>query len=190
MKKRIDLLKTQSRYIKVENFFKNLKTAIILLFLVFLAVYLVFFYLLSLQKRKISDLSVQKKEFLEFFIQNKEVEAKFVYFRNKQKQFNDVLKEDVNFYPYYNLLKESLQIANVEARLDSVLIDKTKLVSFSLSFTDYSSLLAFLRFAESDEFLKNFNQLDLINFSKDDKQSTKKDYKLIFSGKFINLNEN
>lgn len=88
------------------------------------------------------------------------------------------------------MLKESLQIANVEARLDSVLIDKSKLVSFSLSFTDYSSLLAFLRFAESDEFLKNFNQLDLINFSKDDKQLTKKDYKLIFSGKFINLNEN
>jgi len=190
MRRRIDLLKTQARYLKIENFFRDLKAAIIVLFVVFLAVYIVFFYLLSLQRREISDLSVQKREFLEFFIQNKEVEAKFVYFRNKQKQLNDILKEDVNFYPYYNLLKESLQIANVEARLESVLIDKTKSVGFSLSFTDYSSLLSFLRFAESDEFLKNFNQLDLINFSKDDKQSAKIDYRLNFSGKFINLNEN
>jgi len=190
MKKGINLLKTQKRFIHLENFFSKIKGGTILIFFIFLTTYLVFYYLLFLQKQKIDGLVSQKKVLLDFFLQNKEVEAKFVYFRNKQKQISNILKEDVNFFPYYNLLKESLKQVNVEAQLDSVVIDKSKSVSFSLSFNNYSGLLSFLKFAESDDFLENFNQLSLINFSRDDKQTQRNDYKLNFSGKFINLNEN
>ena len=88
------------------------------------------------------------------------------------------------------MLKESLKQVNVEAQLDSVVIDKSKSVSFNLSFNNYSGLLTFLKFAESDDFLQNFNQLSLMNFHRDDKQTKKNEYRLNFSGKFINLNEN
>jgi len=190
MKKGINLLKTQKRFIHLENVFRTVKSGTIVIFFVFLATYLVFYYLLSRQKQKINGLISQKKELLDFFIQNKEVEAKFVYFKNKQNEISNILKEDVNFFPYYNLLKESLKQVNVEAQLESVLIDKSKSVSFSLSFNNYSGLLTFLKFAESDDFLQNFNQLSLINFSRDDSRAKNSEYKLNFSGKFINLNEN
>lgn len=190
MRKRINLLKAQKRFIFGEQVFSKLKTAIMLIFVFFLFIYAAFYYLLSQQKREIDELATQKKELIEFFIQNKEKEAKFVYFRNKQKQLSDILKEDVNFFPYYNLLKESLNAVNANVRLDSVLIDKSKSVKFSLGFEDYSSLLNFLSFAESDDFLKNFNQLALVNFSKNEIQVANNDYKLNFSGKFSNLNEN
>ena len=190
MKKGINLLKTQKRLIHLEIFFNKIKGGTIVIFFIFLATYLVFYYFLFLQKQKIAGLVSEKKVMLDYFLQNKEVEAKFIYFRNKQKQIGNILKQDVNFFPYYNLLKESLKQVNVEAQLDSVVIDKSKSVSFNLSFNNYSGLLTFLKFAESDDFLQNFNQLSLMNFNRDDKQTKKNEYRLNFSGKFINLNEN
>ena len=189
MKKRINLLKTQKRFINIENAFRKLKTITIVLFFIFLTVYLAFFYLLAKQKQSIDALLSQKEGLIEFFIQNKEVEAKFVYFRNKQRQLTDILKEDVNFFPYYNLLGESINTFTTGARLESVLIDKAKSVKFSVSFESYVDLIDFLRYAESEDFLKNFNQLTLINFSNTDAQETRKDLILNFSGNFINLNE-
>lgn len=190
MKKGINLLKTHKRYIQIEKIFKKLKATVIALFLIFLTFYLLFYYFLAQQKKKINQLSSQKKELLKFFLQNKELEAKFIFFNNKQKQIDEILKEDVNFFPYYNLLTDSITISSNRARLESIVIDKSKSVNFTLSFESYSDLLSFLRFAESEDFLKNFKQLLLINFSKNALQETKNDYKLIFSGKFIDLNEN
>ncbi len=190
MKKRINLLKTQKRFIHVEKIFRKLKITIFYIFMVFLAVYLLFFYFLAKQKQKIDELTLQKNIHLEFFIKNKDVEAKFVYFRNKQKQLQDILKEDVNFHPYYNLLNESLKTVSNPAKLDSVSIDKQKLVEFGVSFDSFDGLINFLRYAESEEFLKDFSQLSLVSFNKNSITSTKNNYNLKFSGKFININEN
>jgi len=188
MKKGINLLKKQKRYIHFQQILSRLKIAIIVEVLIFLIIYPIFYFLLSQQKQKIDKLSSQKKELLEFFIQNKIEDAQLIYFRSKQKQLSDILKQDVNFFPYYNLLKESLKTLSIEARLEAVLIDNSKAVSFTVGFENYASLLTFLKFAESEDFLRNFNRLVLINFSNVD--TTKNAYKLSFSGKFINLNEN
>lgn len=187
MKKRINLLITQKKYINLDNFFEKLKIVSIISFFIILVGCLVVYYFLLRQKQEINLLSEQKKDLLEFLLQNKQVEAKFIYFGNKQKQLTDNLKEDVNFLPYYNLLKESL---HADAGLESVSIDKSKSVSFNLSFANYSDLLDFLRVAENDDFLKNFNQLSLVKFNKDELQSQKNNFKLSFSGKFIDLNSN
>ncbi|MBI4009079.1 hypothetical protein HY357_02505 [Candidatus Roizmanbacteria bacterium] len=157
--------------------------------LFFLLVAYAFFYgILLRQKQKIDNLSTQKKDILEFLLANKETEAKFVYFRNKHKQLSDILEGDVNFYPYYFLLKDSLKSSTPEAILDSVVIDKAKTFTFSVSIEDFPTMLSFLRFAESDDFLKNFNQLILSSFS--NTQTSKKGYELGFRGVFIDLNEN
>lgn len=188
MKKGINLLKRQKKYQLFQRVFSRLKIIIILEVVIFLFIYSIFYYLLLRQKQKIDLLSAQKKDMLEFFIQNKTIDAKFIYFRGKQKQLSDILKQDINFFPYYNLLRESLLSHGPEAQLEYVLIDKSRGVSFTIGFEDYSNLLVFLKFAESDDFLKSFNHLVLSNFS--NLELAKNAYKLTFSGKFNAINEN
>ena len=113
------------------------------------------------------------------------MEAKFIYFRNKERQVSKILTEDVNFYPYYNLLKDSLQSSSPEATLETVLIDKNKTVNFMVSFESYQSLLEFFKFAESDNFLANFSTLVLSNFS--NAKSVPQRYELGFKGAFQQL---
>lgn len=188
MKKRINLLRGYRAFNDNEGIFAKIRSLIVFFFSLILIVNLIIFYLLFKQNQNIAEYAEQKKLFAEYFIQNKEAEAKFTYFRNKEKQLKDILKQDVSFYPYYNLLKESLENFAVGAILNSVTIDKTKSANFSISFENYENLIAFLKYAESDDFLKNFNQLSMVNFSKNELQLTKKDYRLNFKGKFINLN--
>lgn len=187
MKKRINLLKGHRTLAEKEGIFIKFKNLLIVFFFLILAVNIVIYLLLLDQNDNISQLNLLKKEFVEFFIQNKEADAKFAYFRNKEKQLNDFLNQDVNFYPYYNLLKQSLDNFAQGATLFLVEIDKTKSTNFTISFDNYDDLLAFLKFAESEDFLTNFNQLSLINFNKNELQANKTDYRLNFSGKFINL---
>lgn len=187
MRKRINLLKANKKFVETESAFLKLKNFAILIFFIFLAVNLALFFFILRQNQKLSALTEQKQLLLNFLIDNKEADAKFSYFRGKEKQIKQVLLEDVNFYPYYNLLKDSLDKFAVGANLYSVTIDKTKATSFTISFQNYDNLIDFLRFAESDEFLKNFNQLSLVKFSRNDTQLSKNDYRLNFVGSFINL---
>lgn len=187
MKRGINLLKGQKKYIDLDALIKQLKIAIAFIIIIFLVSYAFFYTILLSQRQKIDDLSLQKKAILEFLLKNKQVEAKFVYFRNKEKQLSDILKDDVNFVPYYTLLKDSLKSTTPEAKLQSVVVDKSKAVNFLVNLENYSSLISFLRFAESDEFLKNFNQLILSGFSS---SSEIKNYQLGFRGSFVQLNEN
>ncbi len=190
MKKGINLLIKQQSYLSLEKSFEKIKTGIVLLLLLFLVIYGIFFFLLSQQSKQINDLNLEKQSILDFLVQNKEVEAKFVYFRGKEKQLGEILQQDVNFLPYYNLLKNSLTYSTPEARLDSVVINKDKKVNFSVSFNDYGGILSFLKFAETDEFLNNFNTLVLSNFNTLTKNKTQKEsYQLQLSGNFVNLQQ-
>ncbi len=105
--------------------------------------------------------------------------------RDKQKQISLYLKNDVNFFPYYNLLNDSLKSSSPEAQLDSVLIDRSKEADFSVAFVDFPSLLSFLKFAESEVFLKNFTDLSLKGFNLGTQQN--KSLKLTFNGIFKDI---
>lgn len=186
MKKGINLLVKQQKYLNLEKAFKKLKFLVAVLFVIFLSSNLLLFFLSTRQKSNIERISGEKKELLDYLIQNKQVEAKFVYFRNKQRQLSNILKEDVNFYPYYELLTQSLAPVP-QAVLETVTIDKSKVVNFIVSFPDYSSMLVFFKIAESEAFLKNFNRLVLNQFTNSVNAGQR--YQLIFKGSFIPLNE-
>ena len=150
MKKRINLLKKQKRFIQLQQFFSKFKLIIISEIIIFSIIYPIFFYLLWQKKGKIENLSANKKELLEFLIQNKALDAKFIYFRNKQLQISSIIRQSTDYFPYYNLLKESTTNQSYNVKLDSVLIDKSKTATFTYSFVDYTNLLDFLKYAESD----------------------------------------
>ena len=189
MKKRINLLKANKNFVDREAVFSELKNTFVVFFFILLLVNISIYFYLIRQNQEITQIAEQKKFLIEFFVQNKEADAKFAYFRNKEGQLKDILRQDVSFYPYYNLLKTSLDKFAVGAELYSVTIDKTKTTNFTIIFEEYEHLISFLKFAESEEFLKNFNQLSMVDFTKNETQLTKNDYRLNFSGKFINLSD-
>ena len=184
MRRKINLIKSGRRFADKLSVYIKARNTLVFTFLFFLLTNFFIYYFLSQQNKNVSDLSRKKAELVQFFIDNKEAEAEFVYFSNKQRQLSDVLREDVNFYPYYNLLKESLDKFAFASKLESVFIDKDKSVKFTVTFDDYTNLLSFLKFAESDDFLANFDQLSLINFSTTDTNTFRKEYRLNFIGKF------
>ncbi len=185
MKKRINLLVKQKKYTHLEQLFGWLRLSIIVLVAIFLFLSFFYYVLFNQKKQEADDLQSQKQELLNYLVANKEVEAKFVFFRNKQKQLSDVLQEDVNFYPYYNLLNDSLKSATPEPHLESVVIDQTKNAVFKVSFDNYESLLSFFKFAESERFLQNFSQLSLSNFQSDTRINN--NFQLEFKGSFVAL---
>lgn len=190
MKKRINLLTKHEKYRTIEEVFQKLRWLLGLLTGGFFVAYAFLFLFLSQQRTKINTLLAEKQTLLGFLLQNKEVEAKFIYFSGKYKQLNSILKDDVNFYPYYNLLNESLKSASPTPSLSSLVINKDKTTTFTLTFDDLNSLVSFLKFTESDVFVKNFSELTLISFASDQKSINKStvsknlNYKLDFKGKF------
>src|SRR3989338_2006089 len=117
MKKGINLLVKQEQYLKFENAFKQLKVVLVVFCLVAVVEYLGLYLVVHRQKQKADELQSANRSLLAFLVQNKEVEANISYFSGKEKQLSSILKSDVNFYPYYQLLTDSLHLYSAEAKL-------------------------------------------------------------------------
>lgn len=172
MKTGINLLTKQKKYQNIEKIFNSLKFGVALMVVFFLLGYLAVFLLLLNQKKTTDSISVQNAAYLQTLTQNKEVEAQFVYFVSKEKQISTFLKNDVNFYPYYSLLNDSLSSSSPPATLQTFVINSDRTSEFAVGFNDFPSLLNFLKFCESDFFLQNFTSLHLTNFTTTLQQNT------------------
>jgi len=189
MRKRINLLTKQKKYLQEEKLFYYLRIASYITAVIFFIFFIVNLLFLAQNKKNLDLKKKEKEMYLQFLLKNKEVEAKFVYFQNKSSQVKNILKNDVNFYPYYILLKESLKYASPEPVIESISINKDRTTSFVLGFDSTSQLLVFFKLAESPEFLKNFSELSLHQFSLEENKEVK-NYKLGLLGKFNLLDEN
>jgi hypothetical protein len=188
MKKGINLIRRQKKYLRYENFFKILRTLLVVVSVIFFIIFIFSFGITAQNNRKLNDLYLEKKNLLEYLANNKEVEAEFTYFRNKYTQLKSIIDEDVNFLPYYNLLTESLKQASPSPILDAIIITKDRTVNFTLRFDNPSSITSFLKFAESESFLKNFTQLFVGQFNLESKKGTQ-NYQLLLVGKLNPINE-
>ena len=165
MKKRINLLTKQVEYKSLEKIFKHLRIYIGVFFIVFLIYFSVIFFLLLRQNIEKQKLISQKAELLTYLADQKEAEAKFIYFDSKYKQIKNFLKNDVNFEPYYKILNDSLKLASPEPELQDLKINEKREFNFDLSFSSVENILVFLKFAENDRFLSNFDALTLSDFN-------------------------
>ncbi|MCX7881303.1 MAG: hypothetical protein N2482_02190 [Patescibacteria group bacterium] len=185
MKKRINLFSKQKKYQNLEILFSRLYSFnLIISFFFLIMIFLFFFILINLKKEK-SDLTKEKENILMFLLKNKEAEVEYSYLKEKEDNLKKILKDDVNFIPYYNLITSSLKSASPEPVLKTMTIDKNRQVNLILSFDNLDSFFSFIKFAESDNFLKNFSQLTLSNFNLTQIEK-KNDYQLTLKGK---LNE-
>ncbi|OGK21806.1 hypothetical protein A2866_03530 [Candidatus Roizmanbacteria bacterium RIFCSPHIGHO2_01_FULL_39_8] len=182
MKKGINLLIKQDQYIKYERVFKQLKLVLVLFCIVALFEYIGLYIVVQRQRQKTVELQNQNQTLLNYIVQNKQVEANLVFFRQKEQQLVTILKTDVNFYPYYQLLTDSLLQYGPQAKLVSLTMDNERQSEFTLQFPDYAGMLTFFKFAETDEFVTNFDSLVLSNFTAT--PGEQQSYQLVFKGTF------
>jgi len=186
MKKHINLITRQRKYYQADAVIRYLRIVITVLGAVFIAVNLIFFVILYREQNSVEVLLNEKKNLLDYLIKNKEGEARFIFFNTKEKQVATILKGDVNFYPYYNLLSDSLKRASPEGELQALILDKNREVSFTIGFEDYPSLISFFKFMETNEFLKNFTDLTLQSVDVG-KAKEKNSYVLNLKGTFMEI---
>lgn len=186
MKKRINLLHVQEKYKRYYRVFSYVKLASIGIVGIFFLLLVLFFFLLNYKNEEYKKLLLQRKSNIEYLMANQQTEAEFVLFGNKLLETSRILKDDANFYPYYNILNNSLSQASEEARFQSIHIDKNKNVKFIIELPDYQNLLSFFKFIESDSFLSKFDDLVLAQLDLTELQNT---YQLSFTGKFKEIDE-
>jgi hypothetical protein len=187
MKNRINLFKRkpQKDYISLnaERFKTYLTAAGIILFILFLVIITQVLQLNTQQQ----DLLQKKAMYLKYLLDEKDVEANMRYFKSKQTQVNTFLKDDANFLPYYQVLKESLEKTSNKAILDTIDIDKDRNTRFVVKFDNSDEMLLFLRYIEAEDFLKNFTSLSLQSFNLNQLQSKGSKYQLELRGVFKEL---
>lgn len=129
----------------------------------------------------------KKETYLKYLLDEKEAEVNVRYFKSKQTQMNTFLKNDANFLPYYTVLKKSLDEAESKPILDTIDIDKDRNTRFIVRFTNYDEMDLFLKYIESEVFLKNFSSLSLQTFSINKQTVSGNRFELELKGTFKEL---
>lgn len=165
MKTRINLFrrKPQQDYISIHapKIKRTLTIVGVILFLFFIFLITQVLRLDSNQR----ELLKKKETYLKYLLDEKEAEVNVRYFKSKQTQMNTFLKNDANFLPYYSVLKKSLDEGLAKPILDTIDIDKDRKTTFIVRFSSYAEMDMFLKYIESEDFLKNFSALALQSFS-------------------------
>lgn len=197
MKKRLNLLSHKKHFDwfgAYATFIKRMGTlAGIVLFILF---FIIIIKIISVQKDS-SDLMKKKQLYLSLLAEQKDAEANTRFFKGKLTQLNKYELDDARFVPYYTILVTAISSSTQSAVLDTVDIDKTRATTFMVKFKDYEGMISFLKYVESPDFLKNFDELSMasLNLSRTqqatskDMGTTSKSYQLQFTGKFKSIND-
>lgn len=184
-KTRINLLVNREDYQKYENFFERLKLSVaVLAFCLF--VIFIFFYLTIRKKfNTFEQMNLQKKSYIQLLTERRPDEAKINYIQKKYLDLKTFLKDDATSTPYYQLLSDAIKSSSQTASLKSFEVNKDREASFTVIFSTFEKLMEFLKFAESKEFISNFENIFLKNFIVVGDEEKNVSYELSFSGKFV-----
>jgi len=187
MKTRINLFRRKPRQdffslhsVQMKQWLTGLGIVLFILF-IFLVVQVV---QLNTEQQKLFE---KKETYLKYLMNEKDIEASVRYFKSKQTQMNTFLKNDAHFLPYYTVLKNSLDNADTKPILDTIDIDKDRNTQFIVKFENYDEMLLFLKYIESETFLKNFVSISLQTFSINKQTINSNRYELSLKGTFKEL---
>jgi len=184
-KNRINLLISREDYRKFENYFEWLKLSVTLLTVILFVIFISFYLVLRNKFNIYEKMNLQKKTYLQQLTERKDDEAKINYIQKKYTDFKTFLKEDASSLPYYQLLSDAIKNSSESATLKSFQVNKDRESSFTITFTVFDTLRDFLKIAESQTFIKNFENISLKNFVVIGDKEKNENYELSFSGKFI-----
>ncbi|KKP60295.1 MAG: hypothetical protein UR56_C0026G0003 [Candidatus Roizmanbacteria bacterium GW2011_GWC2_34_23] len=186
MKKNIiNLLINREDYQKYENLFERLKLTATILTII-LAILFTYFYISIKNKFNIYEkMNLQKKTYLQMLTNRRGDEAKINYIEKKYSDLKNFLKDDASSVTYFEILSDSIKNSSESARLKSLEVDKTRNTSFTITFSVFEKMMDFLKFAESEVFLNNFENISLKNLIIVGDNKSQENYELSFTGKFI-----
>ncbi len=192
-KKRINLLVNREDYQKYENYFEQLKLSAAVLTVVLFMLFISFYLFLKNKFNLYENMNLQKKTYLQLLTERRADEAKINYIQKKYLDLKTFLKDDASSAPYYELLSNAIKDSSTlltinsseSASLKSFEVNKNRITSFTIIFSDFNKLMDFLKFAESQTFINNFENISLKNFVVVGDKEKKESYELSFSGKFI-----
>lgn len=148
-KSKINLIINREDYQKFENYFFYLKIILTCFSLLFFIVSGTFFYIINNKSKKSEELGLKKITLLNVLNQKTEDEAKFTYIEKKYQDLTSYLNEDAYSSPYYSLLNSTLKDSSEAATLKSFIINKDRVASFTIAFSEFSRLRDFFGLIES-----------------------------------------
>lgn len=182
MKKYINLLTTKKDYKEKEQFFLILrKISFVLIFFTFILLITILLFQQKINSQY-QKLLLEKENYLQQLLSKKEIEKKVIYINEKGVTFNKILKEDVDFLPYYQTLIDYFPASSQSATIKSISFNNKKEVKIVVNFINEQELYQFLDHLEEDKFLNLFSNLFLNSFNLSEKE--KKFYQLILEGQF------
>lgn len=183
-KNRINLLVSREDYQKYENYFEQLKLSAAILTVILFILFISFYLTLRDKFNLYEKMNLQKKTYLQSLSERRADEAKINYIQKKYLALKTFLKDDASTTPYYQLLSNAIKDSSQSASLKSFEVDKDRLASFTIVFSTFDKPMDFLKFAESQTFIKNFENISLKNFVVMGNKEKKESYELSFNGKF------
>ena len=132
---------------------------------------------------------MKKKAYLELLTERNRDEAKINYIEKKYSDLKKYLKDDASSVTYFEILSDSIKNSSESAILKSFEVDKTRNTTFIINFTVFEKMMDFLKFAESEQFLNNFESISLKNLIIAGSDNQNENYELSFVGKFIPIKE-
>jgi hypothetical protein len=139
------------------------------------------------QSQDLLALQLEKQKTAQYLYTQKEIEGQMVYFALKEKQLKTYLLDDAQFLPYYSLMSNLIANSNSSPVINKIIIDKTKAIDLELNFPTYDAAVNFLKYAETNNFLVNFETLTLSNLSISTSSLGRVSYQLQMIGKFKKL---
>lgn len=182
MKKRINLLYSRKNYAQIRNLVKYFRLFTYFLGLVTIVALSSVFALKSLMKTKYDLAAGKKQELLKESIRNKDLEHDALFMNDKSIAFNEYLSQDVNFLPYYRILRNYLPVSTSSASINLIGYDNKRNTSFTIEFSAYEDFIGFIENVEDEKFLSIFEKLQLESFSISEKKAA--NYRLRLVGKF------
>ena len=197
MKKRINLLRKKKHFSRFVSIAHNIKQYGTLFGIVFFVLFVFVVFQTIVLHNESGDLIKKKQLYLSLLAEQKDIEANTRFFKGKLTQMGKFEADDARFVPYYNVLLNAIGSSSQSAVLDTVDIDKNRKTSFVVKFKDYEGMISFLKYVESDLFLKNFDELSMasLNLSREIASTNRvntqlnKSYQLQFQGKFKLIND-
>ena len=185
-KSSINLLVNREDYQKYENLLQRLKLTAALLTVILTIIFAYFYFSIKNKFSIYEKMNLEKKNYLQLLTNRRKDEAKINYIGKKYSDLKIFLKDDAASVTYFELLSNAINSSSESAQLKSFTVDKTRNTSFEITFSLFEKMMDFLKFAESEIFLNNFENISLKNLI----IAGNKNYELGFTGQFVPIKPN
>lgn len=165
MRKRANLLLQKKDYFKLEKYFYYFRGFTIGFGIISIIILIMVVYLMISLRLDNDRIDLQISDNQKFIINNAEVKTGINYFNQKNNLLSEILKNDVNFLPYYNKLNEFIPVSTEEATISNVNFDNKREIGFTMNFNSYEEFVGFLGALQDKSFLEIFDKLTLESFA-------------------------